>query len=147
VASCLILAYSSSAILKSINLRLFDEEAVTQQTDRLTLEMALIGYEAERQKIEAAMAAIRKQVDGHAAAPAVAGTRGPKHVMSAAAKRKIAAAQRKRWAAFHAEKKSGTSQTAPKRKLSAAAKAKLAANLAKARAAIAAKARRMAKAA
>ena len=44
-----------------------------QQTDRLTLEMALIGYEAERQKIGAAMAAIRKQVDGHAAAPAVDG--------------------------------------------------------------------------
>jgi hypothetical protein len=32
------------------------------------LEMVLIGYEAERQKIEVAMAAIRKQVDGHPAA-------------------------------------------------------------------------------
>src|SRR6516164_5908663 len=103
-----------------------------QQTDRLTLEMALIGYEAERQKIETAMAAIRKQVDGHGAIPAVDGARRPKRVMSAAARRRIAAAQRKRWAAFHAEKK-GTTKIAPKRKLSAAAKAKLAANLAKAR--------------
>jgi hypothetical protein len=31
-----------------------------------TLEMALIAYEAERQKIEAAIAAIREQVDGYA---------------------------------------------------------------------------------
>jgi hypothetical protein len=113
-------------------------------TDRVTLEMALIGYEAERQKIDAAMAAIRKQVDGHAAAPVVDGARRPKRAMSAAARRRIAAAQRKRWAAFHAEKKP---KTAPRRKLSATAKAKLAANLAKARAAKAAKGKRMAKAA
>jgi hypothetical protein len=123
---------------------LFDEEAVMKLTDRVTLEMALIDYEAERQKIDAAMAAIRKQVDGHAAAPVVDGARRPKRAMSAAARRRIAAAQRKRWAAFHAEKKGGTAKTAPRRKLSAAAKAKLAANLAKARAA---KAKRMAKAA
>src|SRR5215831_14801701 len=106
-----------------------------KQLDRSTLEMALIGYQAERQKIEAAMAAIRKQVDGHAGAPAVDGTRRPKRIMSAAARRRIAAAQRKRWAAFHADQKGGTAKTAPKGKLSAAAKARLAANLAKARAA------------
>jgi hypothetical protein len=113
-------------------------------TDRSTLEMALIGYEAERQKIEAAMAAIRKQVDGHAVAPVVDGARRRGRNMSAAARRRIAAAQRKRWAAFHAEKKGGTAKTVPKRNLSAAAKAKLAANLPKARAAEAAKAKRVA---
>jgi hypothetical protein len=118
-----------------------------QQTDRLTLEMALIGYEAERQKIEAAMAAIRKQIDGHAVAPAVDGTRRPKRVMSTAAKRRIAAAQRERWAAFQADQKGESVKTTPKRKLSAAARAKLAANLAKARAAKDAKAKRMARAA
>ena len=75
-----------------------------QQLDRSTLEMALIGYEAERRKIVAAIAAIRKQVDGHAVAPAVDGALRAKRVMSAAARRRIAAAQRKRWAAFHAEK-------------------------------------------
>jgi hypothetical protein len=123
---------------------LFDEEAVMKHIDQSTLEMALVGYEAERQKIEAAIAAIRKQVDGHAAAPAVDGAHRPKRNMSAAARRSIAAAQRKRWAAFHAEKKAGN---APKRKMSAAAKAKLAANLAKARAAKAAKTKRMAAAA
>jgi hypothetical protein len=92
------------------------------------------------------MAAIPKQVDGHAAAP-VYGARRPKRVKSAAGQRRIAAAHRKRWAAFHAEKKAGTAKTAPKRKLSAAAKAKLAANLTKARAAKAAKAKRIAAAA
>ena len=116
-------------------------------TDRATLEMALIGYEAERQKIEAVMAAIRKQVHGHAAAPAVDGARRPKRIVSAAAKRRIAAAPRKRWAAFHAEKKRGSEKSAPKRKLSAAAKAKLVTNLVKARAAKAAKAKRTAAAA
>jgi hypothetical protein len=108
--------------------------------------MALIGYEAERQKIEAAMAAIRQQVNEHAAASAVDGAR-PRRNMSAAARRRIAAAQRQRWAAFHADQNSGTAKTAPRRKLSAATKAKLVANLAKARAAKAAKAKRVAKAA
>jgi hypothetical protein len=117
------------------------------QIDRLTLEMALIGYEAERQKIEAAMAAIRKQVNGHTATPAVVGEPRPKRILSAAAKQSIAAAQRKRWAAYHAEQKGRSAKTAPKRKLSGAAKARLAANLAKARAAKAAKTKRMAAAA
>jgi hypothetical protein len=116
------------------------------QLDQSTLEMALIGYEAERQKIEDTMAAIRKQVDGHPAAPAVDGAPRPKQNMSAAARRRIAAAQRKRWAAFHAERNE-TAKGAPRRKLSAVAKGKLAVNLAKARAAKAAKAKRMAKAA
>jgi hypothetical protein len=120
---------------------------VMKLTDRTTLEMALIGYGAERQKIEAAMAAIRKQVNGHTATPAVDGDHRPKRVMSAAAKRRIAAAQRKRWSAFHAEQKGGTTKTGPKRKLSAPARAKLAANLAKARTARAAKTKRVAKAA
>jgi hypothetical protein len=109
--------------------------------------MALVGYLAERQKIEAAMAAIRKEVDRRAAAPAVDGARSAKRVMSPAAKRRIAAAQRKRWAAFHADQKGGSAKAAPKRKLSGAARAKLAANLAKARAAKAAKTKRMAAAA
>ena len=106
--------------------------------------MALIGYEAERQKIEAAITAIRKQVDGHAAARVVDGAPKPKRNMSAAARRRITAAQRNRWAAFHAEKRGATAKAAPKRRLSTAAKEKLAVNLAKARAAKAAKAKRMA---
>ena len=114
-----------------------------KQTDRLTLEMALVGFEAELQKIEAAMAAIRKQVNGRATGPV--GSK-PKRTLSASARRRIAAAQRKRWAAFHAKQKNGVAKTAAKRKLSAAARLKLAKNLAKARAAKVAKTRKMAKA-
>jgi hypothetical protein len=128
-------------------LRLFDEEAVMKQIDRSTLEMALIGYEAERQKIEAVMAAIRKQVHGHAAAPAVDGARRPKRVMSAAARRRIAAAQRKRWAVFHAGQKSGTAILHRSGNCRLWPRLSSRRNLTKARAAKAAKVKRMAKAA
>jgi hypothetical protein len=57
---------------------------------------------------------------------------GVRHLHDPSAKRRMAAAERKRWAAFHAAQKSGTAKTASKRKLSA--KARLARNLAKARA-------------
>jgi hypothetical protein len=97
-------------------------------TDHDLLAMALIGYEAEIAKIQAAIAEIhatlghrgpgRPRVAMDQAAPA-------KRVMSAAARRRIAAAQRKRWAAVrkgHAEAKSVAKAIAPKkkRKLSAA---------------------------
>jgi hypothetical protein len=72
--------------------------------------------------------------------------------LSAAGRANIVAATKKRWAAFHAARKSekpkaavktaakaGPVKAAPKRKLSAAGKAKLVANLKKARAAKAAK--------
>jgi hypothetical protein len=127
--------------------------------DLQILQMALIGYQAELQKIESAMATLRSELKG-AAAPMV--TQGPtaakkfKRTMSAAARKRIADAQKLRWAKFHeaakkpaaAAKKATVKKTAPKaaakkaapkRKLSAAAKAKLVANLAKARAAKAAK--------
>jgi hypothetical protein len=113
------------------------------QVDRLTLEMALVGYEAERQKIEATMAALRKQLGGRSAGRAAVNGSRPKRVLSAAAKRRIAAGQRKRWAALHAGRNAAKG-TAPKRKLSAAVRARLAKNLVKARAARAAKAKRMA---
>src|SRR5215470_4299273 len=97
--------------------------------DFATLQAALVGYTAELDKIDAAMSAIRKQLrvrgavstDGHGAKL--------KHHMSAAGRRAIAEAQRKRWAAVHKAAK----KVAPKRKMSPAAKAKLVANLAKAR--------------
>lgn len=111
-----------------------------RQLDRSVLEMALVGYGSEAQQIEAAMAAIRKELglrSRGAATTLRASVDKHKHRMSAAGRRHIAAAQRKRWKAFHAALKV---TAAPKRKLSPAAKAKLAANLAKARAAKAAKA-------
>jgi hypothetical protein len=117
-------------------------------SDIETLKMALIGYEAERQKTEATMAAIRSQLGGRASAPSTTptGAAKPKRKMSAAGKKAIAEAQRKRWAASKVQAEAATPGPAkPKRKLSAAAKANLVANLKRARAAKAAKAKAAAK--
>ena len=66
--------------------------------DNKTLEMALVGYEIERQKIEERIREIRGALGG-AAKRAIVETSGPtRRKMSAAARRRIAAAQKKRWA-------------------------------------------------
>ena len=105
--------------------------------DRSLLEAALAGYMVQHRQIEEKIAALRAQMGGHArgsgaAAPAGQKTGGHRE-MSAAARKRIAEAQKKRWAAFHARKKQA------RKKLSPAQKAALVANLAKARAAKAAK--------
>jgi hypothetical protein len=116
-----------------------------QHVDHPILEMALVGLRAEAQKIEVAMAAIRKRLGmrgGKSAAPVLAYGMKPKRQMSAAGRARIAAAQKARWAAFHA--KGGKAarpakKLAAKRTMSRERKAALVANLAKARAARAAK--------
>jgi hypothetical protein len=62
--------------------------------DLTTLEMALIGYQAEREKIGDKIAQIRAQLGGNAAK----GGGRAKRVVSAAARARISAAQKKRWA-------------------------------------------------
>ncbi len=63
--------------------------------DPSILRAALTGYQAERDRIDAAMAAIRQRLGQKPAGPAQ-----PKRKLSAAARKRIAAAQKKRWAAF-----------------------------------------------
>ena len=65
-----------------------------------TLQMALVGYQIERQKIEEKIQAIRAQLTGKSASTAAPtkNASGAKRVLSAAARRRIGAAQRKRWA-------------------------------------------------
>jgi len=70
--------------------------------DQDTLQMALVGYQIEKQKIDDKIRTIQAQLTGKKGAlPAAAGQKasGAKRVLSAAARRRIAAAQRKRWAA------------------------------------------------
>jgi hypothetical protein len=115
-----------------------------KQIGSSVLEMALVGYQAELQKITANMSAIRKQlgVRGNGSPRVIATRKSSHHRMTTAGRKHIADAQKKRWAAFHAKHKAAAKPAkvaAPKRKLSPAAKAKLVANLAKARAARAAK--------
>ena len=70
--------------------------------DLTTLQMALVGYQLERQKIDEKIREIQSQLKGRrgvpSAGPAAKSARGTKRVLSPAARRRIAAAQRKRWA-------------------------------------------------
>ncbi|MBZ5724584.1 MAG: hypothetical protein LAP87_06260 [Acidobacteriia bacterium] len=64
--------------------------------------MALVGYQIEKQKIEDKISELQSRLKGKRAAMA-SGTGGeggarPKRVLSAAARNRIAKAQRKRWA-------------------------------------------------
>ena len=73
--------------------------------DITTLQMALVGYQIERQKIYDKIRELESQLKGRRGLSASDG-RGPaakkgprtKRVLSAAARRRIAAAQKKRWA-------------------------------------------------
>src|SRR5947209_326170 len=71
-------------------------------TDAEILEAALIGLDRRRSQIEEKMAELRRQIGGSDAARksnAVGSEPAPKkRTMSAAARRRIAEAQRKRWA-------------------------------------------------
>ena len=70
--------------------------------DPSTLQMALVGYQIEKQKIEDKIREIQAQLKGkHVALTGAAGetvAAGPKRVLSPAARKRIAAAQKKRWA-------------------------------------------------
>jgi hypothetical protein len=69
--------------------------------DLATLEMALVGYQIEKEKIESKVREIQSQLKGKPVA-APAKTAGVvKRVLSAAARRRISAAQKKRWAEHH----------------------------------------------
>lgn len=71
--------------------------------DLTTLQMALVGYQIERQKIDDKIREIETQLRGRrgpASSPSAVTKRasGTRRVLSPAARRRIAAAQRKRWA-------------------------------------------------
>jgi hypothetical protein len=71
--------------------------------DQALLEAALIGYQHQLDQIEAKMTDLRRELGGKspAAAPKSASGPGKKRQMSAAARKRIATAQRKRWAEYH----------------------------------------------
>ena len=70
------------------------------------LQAALYGYQMEKEKIEAKIRELQAQLKGKkVAAPAAKSARsGGRREMSDAARARIAAAQRKRWAEFHKKK-------------------------------------------
>jgi hypothetical protein len=115
------------------------------QMNRAIIEAAIVGFERQKQEIDETIAGLRAQLGGASSGSShkttIAGAARTKRVLSPAARKRIAAAQKARWAAFHAKQGAPAKKAAPKRKMSPAARAKLAANLAKARAAKAAKAK------
>jgi cell division septum initiation protein DivIVA len=62
--------------------------------------MALVGYQVEKQRIEARIQEIQAKLKGKtiASTGAAAKPEGVKRVLSPAARKRIAAAQKKRWA-------------------------------------------------
>ena len=70
--------------------------------DLTTLQMALVGYQIEKDKIENKIREIQAELKGKgtgvASAAAANKAPGVKRVLSPAARRRIAAAQKKRWA-------------------------------------------------
>ena len=67
--------------------------------DSTTLQMALVGYELEKQKIEEKIREIQSRLGGKRGAAGAAQKEAPKkRVLSAAARRRIALAQKRRWA-------------------------------------------------
>jgi hypothetical protein len=83
--------------------------------DLTTLQMALVGYEIEKQKIDEKIKDIQAQLKGkRVVLPSAAPEKqvaGVKRVLSPAARKRIAAAQKKRWAE-HRKKIAQTVKTA-----------------------------------
>jgi hypothetical protein len=104
------------------------------RVDTTILEMAIVGYQSEVERISAKIADIKAQLGQHgpgrpkttAGAPASASAAEPavpakRRTMSAAGRARVAAAQRARWAALkNQQAKPATPAKPKKRKLSAA---------------------------
>jgi hypothetical protein len=74
------------------------------------LQAALIGYQVEKEKIDAKILEVQALLSGKTAPVVVAktgGKGGGKRQMSPAARARIAAAQKKRWAEFHKNQAAG----------------------------------------
>ena len=71
--------------------------------DHTTLQMALVGYELEKERILGKIREVQSQLGGGKATGGAAKSEAApkKRVLSAAARKRIATAQRKRWAEHH----------------------------------------------
>lgn len=85
--------------------------------DQELLAMALVGYQAQQAAIEAAINGIQAQLGQRRSSSGSEPQTPRKRTVSAAGRKRMAAAQKKRWAAI---KQSDAKPAAPKRKLSAA---------------------------
>jgi hypothetical protein len=93
------------------------------------IEAAIDGFEAQKRALDTQIAELRAMLSGEPAeAAAITPTGRPRRKISAAARKKMAEGQRKRWAAAKGEAAPEVAAPAkPKRKMSAAGKAAIAA--------------------
>ena len=92
---------------------------------------AITGFESQKSRLDVQIAELRAMMDGDRPEPASTSgvPKGNRRKMSAAARKRIGDAQRKRWA--ESKGKSETLAAKPKRKLSAAGRAAMVAALKK----------------
>ena len=108
-----------------------DRRYMPTKLDNDILTAAIEGLEAQKQRIDAHIAEIRQRLTGGSAGPAAAPEPGRKRrKVSAAGRKRMAEAQRKRWAAAknesHPQSPAGTLEAAkPKRRLSAAGRKRI----------------------
>ena len=69
--------------------------------DSVMLEMALVGYQIRKEKIEDKIREIQSQLEGKQVVAAAKKAPVVKRALSAAARRRISAAQKRRWAEHH----------------------------------------------
>jgi peptidoglycan hydrolase CwlO-like protein len=97
------------------------------------ISAAIVGFEEQRRKLDTQIAELRSMLsdspDGSTASPKPTGRK--KRKMSAAGRKAIAEAQRKRWAASKGTAAEPKAAKKPKRKLSAAGRAAIVAALKK----------------
>ena len=94
------------------------------------VKAAILGFEEQKRRLDEQIAELRSLLSG--AKPPSQATTGPRRKMSAAGRKAIATAQRKRWAAKKAEPNGAPAKSVkPKRKLSAAGRAAIVAALKK----------------
>jgi hypothetical protein len=86
-------------------IQLAAESGISMTIDDATLRAALAGYLARHAELTAKMDAIRKLLRDGASAPPLEARPPKQRTFSAAARQRIAAAQRKRWKAFRAKAK------------------------------------------
>jgi hypothetical protein len=103
-------------------------------TDTELLKAALFGYQVQSERLEATIADLQAQLGHRGPGRPKATTDGigqaapKKRTMSASARRRIALAQKKRWATYHQQQAEPVKPTKrKKRKMSAEGKARIAA--------------------
>jgi hypothetical protein len=94
------------------------------------IDAAILGFEEQKRRIDTQIAELRATRTGTAPVAAESARR-PRRKMSAAGKKAIAAAQRKRWAVAKSSPVTPKSAKKPKRKLSSAGRANIVAALKK----------------